>query len=140
MSGSKNLNSGPAVRVVALAMKDLKSGHFMLARRGPAVSGAGHWEFPGGKIEPGENPEQALRREIMEELCFDIRDLTITFIGENMHRYGEREILIQLYQVSVSGRPKFKLVDHDLVDWFDSNSIKKLDLSSGDKPFIPLLF
>ena len=140
MSGSENLNSGPVVRVVALAMKDSGTGHIMLARRGPAVSGAGHWEFPGGKIEPGENSEQALRREILEELSFDLGNLKITYIGENTHRYGTRDILIKLFMVSVASRPQFKLVDHDQVDWFDAESLEKLNLSSGDKPFIPLLF
>ena len=56
----------------------VKDHHILLMRRAPGQSAAGGWEYPGGKIEPGESGEQCLRRELNEELCIDAE------IGEKM--------------------------------------------------------
>ena len=139
MSASKKNESGPVIKVVALAMKHSVTGFFMLARRAPNSSGAGQWEFPGGKIELNETNEQALVREINEELSFDLTGLNFKFIAENIHDYGNRKIQIILYFVEVEEQPKFVLLDHDRLDWFDLKNIESLNLSFGDKYFIPLL-
>ena len=139
MSASQKNDSGPVVQVVALAMRHIQTGHFMLARRGPNSSGAGQWEFPGGKIETDETNEQALIREIQEELSFDIKGLNLKLIAENTHDYGHRKIHIILYLIEVESRPLFVLLDHDQLEWYDLKNIEKLNLSFGDKYFIPLL-
>ena len=120
-------------------MRHQESGKFMLARRGPGSSGAGQWEFPGGKIELSESPEQALIREIQEELSFDLQGVKVQFVAQNTHDYGNRKIQILLYFVEVQNRPQFSLVDHDKLDWFDLKNIEHVNLSIGDKYFIPLL-
>jgi 8-oxo-dGTP diphosphatase len=139
MSASQKKESGPVVQVVALAMRHIQTGHFVLARRGPNSSGAGHWEFPGGKIEANETNEQALIREIQEELSFDLTGLNFKFFAENTHDYGHRKIHIILYLIEVEIRPQFVLLDHDQLDWYDLKNIDNLNLSYGDKCFIPLL-
>ena len=139
MSASKKNESGPVIKVVALAMRHSATGHFMLARRSQNSSGAGQWEFPGGKIEPNETNQQALVREIKEELSFDLTGLNIKFVAENIHDYGNRKIQIILYFVEVAIRPQFVLLDHDSLDWYDLKNIEGLNLSLGDKYFIPLL-
>lgn len=58
--------------VVAAAVIRKESGYWMV-RRGPALKEPGMWEFPGGKVEPGETPERALRRELQEELAIEVR-------------------------------------------------------------------
>lgn len=139
MSASQKNESGPVIKVVALAMRHLPTGQFMLARRAPNSSGAGQWEFPGGKIEPNETNEQALIREIQEELSFDLTGLSFKLVAENTHDYGNRKIQIILYFVEVAEKPQFVLLDHDQLDWYDLENTVNVNLSSGDKYFIPLL-
>lgn len=139
MSASQKNELGPVIQVVALAMRHRQTGYFMLARRGPNSSGAGQWEFPGGKIEANETKEEALIREIQEELSFDLTGLNFKFIAQNTHDYGHRKIQIILYLIEVDHRPQFVLLDHDELDWYDLKNIETVNLSFGDKYFIPLL-
>ena len=127
------------IQVVALAMQSMEDGSYLLARRGPKESGAGHWEFPGGKIEPGETQIQALVREIKEELSYDVLPESLQFVGENLHKYPARDIVIYLWKLRVVQRPKFQLVDHDLTAWYQVPELAEIDLSPGDKAFISLL-
>ena len=120
-------------------MQFTEDGSYMLARRGPNESGAGHWEFPGGKIEHEETQKQALIREIREELDFKIAPEKLEFVGENLHKYPGRDILIFLWKLRVSERPHFRLIDHDKTEWYQLPELESLSLSPGDKPFILLL-
>ena len=124
---------------MALALRHRPTGQFMLARRGPLESGAGQWEFPGGKIEAGETPQHALRREIQEELSFDLSPYSPVFIGRNLHRYPDKEIELGLWLVEVDEKPEFILIDHDQTVWLKPSEIRESDLSDGDKPFILLI-
>ena len=124
---------------MALALCHRPTGQFMLARRGPLESGAGQWEFPGGKIEAGETPQHALRREIQEELSFDLSPYSPVFIGRNLHRYPDKEIELGLWLVEVDEKPDFTLIDHDQTVWLRPSEIRESDLSDGDKPFISLI-
>ena len=124
---------------MALALRHRPTGQFMLARRGPLESGAGQWEFPGGKIEAGETPQHALRREIQEELSFDLSPYSPVFIGRNLHRYPDKEIELGLWLVEVDEKPDFTLIDHDQTVWLRPSVIRESDLSDGDKLFILLI-
>lgn len=139
MSASENIKNNQIIEVVALALLNKATSKYMLARRGPAESGAGDWEFPGGKIEAGETQIQALEREIMEELHFDLRPYKLRFIGENLHKYPLRDIKIYLWAAEIDFNPNFVLVDHDEVGWYDISDIEKINLTEGDKFFISLL-
>jgi 8-oxo-dGTP diphosphatase len=84
------------VLVSAVALFDV-DGRVLLTQRPEGKSMAGMWEFPGGKIEPGELPEAALRREIMEELGVDICErcsAPLTFVS---HVYEDFHLLMMLY-------------------------------------------
>ena len=63
----------PTVLVVAVALIDV-DGRVLIAKRPEGKKLAGLWEFPGGKVEPGERPEQALIRELKEELDIDVKE------------------------------------------------------------------
>lgn len=143
MSASRNLakdqKSTEEIQVVALALFCTRDGKYLLARRGPAGSGAGCWEFPGGKIEVGETQQQALRREINEELSFDLAPLKLTFVAENLHPYENRNIRIFLWRAEVDVKPSFRLVDHDSAEWYSRHEIAGINLSEGDKYFISLI-
>ena len=139
MSASKNAAKNEILEVVALAMKHVPSGETMLARRGPNESGAGEWEFPGGKVEPGETQKQALIREINEELGYNLPEAGLRPIGDHIHQYPQRKIQIFLWSVEVLTKPDFSLVDHDMVGWFSLDKIEDLNLTAGDKYFISLI-
>lgn len=72
-----------------------QAGRFLAAQRPPDKPHAGFWEFPGGKLEPGEDAAQALARELAEEL--DIRVRTATFWRCAEHDYPERGIHVRLH-------------------------------------------
>lgn len=138
MQNSENAAAEPT-QVVALALKNSSTGEFMLARRGPEESGAGEWEFPGGKIEALETQVEALIREIQEELSYGLVASKLSFVGQHLHQYPKRKIQIYLWSYVVDVKPEFILVDHDMVDWFSIEKIKELNLTAGDKYFISLL-
>jgi 8-oxo-dGTP diphosphatase len=139
MSASQNVVNPNIIEVVAVALQCTSDFTYLLARRGPSESGAGEWEFPGGKIEAGESQRQALVREIIEELSFDMTNLDLQFLGENLHKYPARSIRLYLWGVKLASKPSFELVDHDQTAWLSLAEIQKINLSEGDKPFISLL-
>lgn len=139
MSASRDVVNNQIIEVVALALRCTVDGRYLLARRGPEGSGRGCWEFPGGKIEIGETQQQALLREIHEELSFDLKKLPLDFIGENTHQYENLKVKIYLWRAEVDIKPEFKLVDHDHVGWFLVDEIKEVNLSEADKHFISLI-
>ena len=140
MSASTNsqINS-PVVEVVALALQNTTDKKYLLARRGPGGSGAGFWEFPGGKIEPGETQAQALCREILEELSFVLDPRQIIYVGENEHAFGAQKVRIFLWRSEVDYRPEFTLLDHDFAEWYAVGQLKEINLSEADKSFISLI-
>lgn len=134
-----NQQNKQIIEVVALALRNTINGRFLLARRKAGGSGAGEWEFPGGKLEAGESPQAALVREIQEELCFDLSSYALVRIGDYVHDYSGRLIKIELWLAEVAFSPEFQLVDHDEVNWYELSQMSEVNLSEGDKAFISLL-
>ena len=92
----------------------LENGRVLIARRRPGVSHAGLWEFPGGKVRPGETPEQCLQREIQEELGVEIA--VGKFFGESI--YADEAKTIRLLAYRVSGiSAEISLNDHAELAW-----------------------
>ncbi len=113
-----------------------KDGKILLARRKQGDVLAGKWEFPGGKLEPGETPEQCLRRELMEELGVDTK--IGAFICASKFEYKHLPIELLAYRVEhLSG--EFKLSDHDRLAWVAPADLTGYDLSSADIPVAELL-
>ncbi len=108
----------------------------LTVRRGPDQSGAGAWEFPGGKVEAGESPIQALKREIEEELGLSVhvRD----YIGEVVHDYPAKSIRLSVYWAETE-KEELVLVDHDAFKWSLPEEIQSADLSAADRPFLEKL-
>ncbi|QLY26984.1 (deoxy)nucleoside triphosphate pyrophosphohydrolase [Bdellovibrio sp. KM01] len=108
----------------------------LLVRRGPDQSGAGFWEFPGGKVELSESPEQALRREIDEELGIAI---TVgTLIGEKDFAYPSKTIRLRVYE-ALTRTAEITLTEHDDLKWLKAEEIIKDELSAADRPFVEML-
>ena len=111
----------------------VQSGKVLAARRKPGKHLSGYWEFPGGKIEKGESPEECLVRELSEELGIEVR--VNAFIGESKFDYGNKYIRLLAYKVEhVSG--DFKLLDHDEIRWLAMCELDDLEWAPADLPII----
>ena len=86
----------PIILVVAVALVDV-DGRVLIAQRPEGKSMAGLWEFPGGKVEPGETPEHALIRELQEEIGIDVTENCLAPFTFASHRYDDFHLLMPLY-------------------------------------------
>src|SRR5579872_10037 len=86
----------PIVLVAAVALIDT-DGRVLLAERPAGKPMAGLWEFPGGKVQPGETPEAALIRELQEELGIDVKESCLAPLTFASHRYERFHLLMPLY-------------------------------------------
>ncbi|WP_413578443.1 (deoxy)nucleoside triphosphate pyrophosphohydrolase [Bdellovibrio sp. HCB290] len=126
------------VLVVAAVIrkKDDSEKRILLVRRGPDQSGAGHWEFPGGKVEISESPEQALHREIDEELGIHIA--IGDFVGELDFAYPNKTIRLRVYEATTTDT-QITLTEHDAFKWVKAEEIETEQLSAADQPFVAML-
>ncbi len=113
--------------VVALALFDGR-GRWLMQRRPDDKHHGGLWEFPGGKVETGEKPRDALVREIDEELGIAIRqgDLTPVTFAEETAVQGRLPIVIVLYRSLYNGSPLCAREGGEL-GWFDPEGVARLD-------------
>lgn len=128
------VTSGYMKQVTAAVLE--KGGRILLARRKPGAALAGKWEFPGGKLEPGETPQVCLRRELAEEFGVDTE--IGAFVCSSVFEYKHAKIELLVYRARhVAG--DFKPVDHDQLAWVTLADLDKYDLSSADIPVIAAL-
>lgn len=126
----------PPLEVVGAVF--FRAGAEVLAfRRKAQQRGAGHWEFPGGKIEPGESPSAALEREIFEELGVSGRCLQA--LGSMIHDYPQRSIRLSLFLFQPAAW-NFRLSDHDLLVWVGTAQRASLDWAPADIPWLDKVF
>jgi len=108
-------------------------GRFLLARRLPGAHLGGLWEFPGGAVEPGETPEEALRRELAEELGVEVvveEPLTFAF-----HRDGERDVLLLFYRARIAGGAPHGREGQE-IGWFSPAQLARLATPPADAKLI----
>ncbi|MES2057651.1 MAG: (deoxy)nucleoside triphosphate pyrophosphohydrolase [Pseudomonadota bacterium] len=123
--------------VVAAALID-GAGRVLVQRRPPGKMMAGLWEFPGGKLEPGETPEAALIRELEEELGIIVSPAAIAPAAFASEALGERHLLLLLYICrDWSGTPC--ALDATAIDWVAPADLHALAMPPADLPLIGLL-
>jgi len=123
--------------VVAAALTD-PQGRILVQRRPAGKAMAGLWEFPGGKVEPGEAPEAALVRELAEELGVTVAAEDLTPLTFATAPVGERTLLLLLYRCDRwQGEPQ--PIDADALDWRRPAALRDLAMSPADLPFIDAL-
>ena len=119
--------------LVVAAAVIARNGRIMLCQRRPESHNGLKWEFPGGKLEPGESPEAALRRELREELEIEtdvgrVRDAVY-------HRYPGRDVLVLFYDCRiVRGEPR--TVDCNAVAWALPAELPDYDFAGADAEFV----
>lgn len=121
---------------VAAAIIEDEQGRILIARRKPGKSQAGMWEFPGGKIEQGEMPEDCLRRELMEEMQIHIAPYA--YFGVNDHHYGATHIRLIAYRARYQNG-QITLVDHDEYRWITSHELPEYTFAPADVKFVEML-
>lgn len=118
-------------RVVAALLCD--GDKILLTQRWPAKHLGLTWEFPGGKVEQGETDQEALKRELSEELGIEVNVGTCCF--ETKHGYGNREVHLLIYRCCVTdGKPK--PVDVKAIEWVDKTRLTEKEFPPADLLFV----
>lgn len=125
------------VLVSAVALID-PDGRVLLAQRPPGKSMAGLWEFPGGKVEPGETPEVALIRELHEELGIDTWASCLAPLTFASHAYAEFHLLMPLFACRKwSGIVTAR--EGQALAWVRPDHLRDYPMPPADLPLIPIL-
>ena len=126
----------PTLLPVVAALLINAKGHVLVQRRPDFGSMAGLWEFPGGKLEPGETPERALSRELGEELGISVDDADLAPLSFASASLGERHLLLMLFTCEHwSDEPR--ALHASELRWVSVDELAGLDMPPADEPLIP---
>jgi 8-oxo-dGTP diphosphatase len=125
------------VLVAACALIDA-DGRVLLAQRPEGKAMAGLWEFPGGKIEPGERPETSLIRELHEELGIVVKEECLAPLTFASHRYPDFHLLMPLY-VCRRWEAIVQPREGQTLKWVRPNDLRNYPMPAADEPLIPHL-
>lgn len=120
--------------VAAVALVD-KDGRVLLAQRPEGKTLAGLWEFPGGKVEEGERPEEALIRELKEELAIDVSESCLAPLTFASHAYEDFHLLMPLY-VCRRWQGLVQAAEGQQLKWVRPRDMKDYPMPPADKPLI----
>jgi 8-oxo-dGTP diphosphatase len=127
-----NEGTRPIVLVAAVALLN-EEGKVLIAKRPPGRPLAGLWEFPGGKVDAGEDPETALIRELLEELGIEIARADLEPLTFASHGYPEFHLLMPLYlckrwQGNIAAQENQQLL------WVSADELRLYDMPPADEP------
>lgn len=121
---------------VVVAGLMIRDGRLLIARRPDGKHMAGKWEFPGGKIERGETPEEALERELSEELGVTAEVGRVYHAVA--HSYAEKDVLLLAYRCRLlSGEPK--AIEEAEVRWIEEDDLTAFEWAEADIPIVERL-
>jgi 8-oxo-dGTP diphosphatase len=110
-----------------------KDGVVLACRRNAGKVRGGKWEFPGGKVKEGETPEEAIRRELFEELSLDVHpDKRLGWVE---HSYPDMSIRLLAVSCFINGG-ELRLTDHDAFRWIPFTELASVDFSEADRLLI----
>jgi 8-oxo-dGTP diphosphatase len=123
--------------VVACALIDA-DGRVLIAQRPEGKGMAGLWEFPGGKIEAGERPEQCLIRELKEELGIEVKEACLAPLTFASFAYDDFHLLMPLY-VCRRWEGLVQAHEHQALKWVKAQALRDYPMPPADEPLIPAL-
>jgi 8-oxo-dGTP diphosphatase len=123
--------------VVACALVDVDK-RVLIAQRPPGKALAGFWEFPGGKLDPGERPEQALIRELHEEIGITVREACLAPLTFASHAYEDFHLLMPLY-ICRRWEGEVLAREGQTLAWVRANRLREYNMPPADIPLIPHL-
>ena len=127
----------PILLVAACALVDA-DGRVLITQRPEGKAMAGLWEFPGGKVEPGETPEQALVRELQEEIGVETKVACLAPLTFASHSYDDFHLLMPLYVCRrYWGIPVAREVQ--ALKWVRPGKLREYPMPAADEPLIPFL-
>ena len=127
----------PIVLVAAVALFDV-DGRVLIAQRPEGKSMAGLWEFPGGKVEAGETPEQALIRELREEIAVDTVESCLAPFTFASHTYDDFHLLMPLF-VCRKWTGTVTPMEGQQIKWVMPAQLRDYPMPPADKPLIAML-
>ena len=125
------------LKIPVVAAMIQKNDRILIAKKtSPSIS----WEFPGGKIEIGESKEEALKREIMEELAVQIE--VGEHIGQSNVFVGEKEIVMDLFACVFSehfSEKDLQKIEHEQLEWIKPSDLRRWAWAPADIPLLPIV-
>jgi 8-oxo-dGTP diphosphatase len=113
-----------------------KDNRLLIAQRKTRDKLSNKWEFPGGKVESGETPEECLKREIKEEFAIDVS--VGEFLGESVYHYDHMSIRLLAYR-TFWNNGELKIKAHQSIEWVTISQIGQFDFAPADIPFVEKL-
>jgi 8-oxo-dGTP diphosphatase len=123
------------VRVVAAVVR--RGGEILISRRLDDAERGGQWEFPGGKVEPGEGEPEALRREIAEELGCGVE--VGQLILRHRHRYPDLEVELAFYACRLADGAVPRAIGVAALEWAPAGALDRYDFCEADVPVLGLI-
>jgi 8-oxo-dGTP diphosphatase len=131
------MSNKPMLLVVAVALVDADR-RVLIAQRPEGKAMAGLWEFPGGKVEPGETPEAALIRELEEELGISTKEACLAPVSFASHSYENFHLLMPLYACRKwQGVPQAR--EHTALKWVRPQALRDYPMPPADEPLVAAL-
>ena len=129
------MNTVSVIEVVGAIIKD--GGRYLVGQRAAHETQGGLWEFMGGKIEPGETPEEALARECREELALEIEGARI--IDSVIHEYPEKIIRLTLLECRPKAGPVPQALEHQAIRWVTPEEMRTMSFCPADAELLSKL-
>lgn len=125
------------VLVAACALVDA-DGRVLIAQRPPDKPMVGLWEFPGGKVEVGERPEDTLIRELKEELAITVKEPCLAPFAFASHSYTDFHLLMPLF-ICRKWDGTVEALEHSAIQWVRPRDLNFYPMPPADLPLIPML-
>lgn len=129
------MNDKRIIEVVGAIIRD--GDRYLVGQRAANKAQGGLWEFMGGKVEPGETPEQALARECREELDLEIENECI--VDSVIHEYPGKTIRLTLISCSPKTDSSPKALEHQQIRWVTRDEMDAIDFAPADRELIQRL-
>lgn len=129
------MSKSPIHRVVVAAMIENDRGELLVAQRPQGKWGAGKWEFPGGKLEEGEDPKAALHRECEEELGVSLEDLNIFDVICHQYDKDMPSIVLLFFTAKIKSG-EARPLDGGAIEWSSVDRLLEYDWLEADWPIV----